>query len=98
MKKDLFHVVSQIAAFLGADLSVDTISKIADLASFKAMKADNTTNFSWDKAFDKDGEPMFIRKGVVGDWKNFLSPEQSAQMDATCEKRLKGTGLSLDFE
>lgn len=98
MKKDPSRAVSQIASFLGADLSADTISKIVDLTSFKKMKADNTANFSWDKASIKDGEPTFLRKGIVGDWKNILTPEQSAQMDATWEEKQKGTGLILDFE
>lgn len=98
MKRDLPAAVAKIASFIGADLSSDTVTKIADLTSFEKMKKDNSANFSWDKAYDKDGEPTFLRKGVVGDWKNFFTTEQSAEMDAICARRLKDTGLKLQFE
>ncbi len=88
MKKDLPQAVSQVALFLGADLSSHTVSKIADLSSFEKMKKDNTVNFSWEKTYNKDGESTFIRKGIVGDWKNFLNADQSAQMDTICAQRL----------
>lgn len=98
MRRDTSKAVSQIASFIGAQLSPDTISKIVDLVSFEKMKADDTTNYSWNTTSDKDTAPIFLRKGVIGDWKNFLTPEQSARMDAICEERLKDTGLQLDFE
>ncbi len=39
-----------------------------------------------------------MRKGIVGDWKNFLSAEQSTEMDAICAARLKDTGLVFEYE
>ena len=96
--KDLSGQVEQIAAFMGAELSSDTISKIVKLARFEDMKKEDRVNNSWDKNYDKDGEPTFLRKGVVGDWKNFFTPEQSRQMDIQCAEKLKGTGLQLEFE
>ena len=98
MKNDLPAAVTKIASFINADVSPDTIGKIARKTSFEQMKKDNSANFSWDKAYDKDGEPTFLRKGVVGDWKNFFTTEQSAEMDEICTRRLKGTGLELQFE
>ena len=95
MKKDLKPAISQIAAFIGANISGDIIAKIADLTGFEKMKDDNTANYSRSESHQK--EP-FMRKGVVGDWKNFLSAEQSAQMDAICAKRLKDTGLEFVYE
>ena len=99
MKTDLIKAVAQIASFIDIDLSSEEIAKIADLCSVEKMKKDNTANMSWIKEFCKeDGEPIFVRKGIVGDWKNFLTPEQSAQMDAIYTERLKGTGFELNFE
>ncbi len=40
----------------------------------------------------------FMRKGIVGDWKNFLSAEQSAEMDTICVNRLRDTGLEFQYE
>jgi hypothetical protein len=92
MKRDLPGAVSQIASFLEADLSGDVIAKIAELTSFDKMKADSTANLSWSRL--RQGTDIeFMRKGIVGDWKNFLTAEQSAEIDSICAKRLNG----LDF-
>lgn len=98
MKKDLKQAVSQIAALIGPKLPDDIIGKIADMTSFAEMKKDNTANYAWQEMFRDEKTPPFLRKGVVGDWKNFLSPEQSAEMDAICAERLEGTGLVFDYE
>ncbi len=98
MKRDLKQSVGRIASFIGADLSSDIISKIADKSTFEKMKDDDTTNYSWNSLWLQNGKPTFMRKGIVGDWKNFLSPEQSAEMDAICADRLKDTGLEFDYE
>ena len=39
----------------------------------------------------------FMRKGEVGDWKNYFTPEQSAEMDKVCPEKLNGSGLEFDF-
>ena len=89
MKKDLPAAVSQVALFIGADISSDVIAKISALAEFDHMKNDITARKSL---------PDFYRKGTVGDWKNYLTPEQSAEIDTICAQRLKGTGLEFQFE
>ena len=39
-----------------------------------------------------------MRKGVVGGWKDYFSPEQSAECDALYARKLMSVGLELDFE
>lgn len=39
----------------------------------------------------------FIRKGRVGDWKNYMSEAMSGKFDEWVEKGLKGTGLSFHY-
>ena len=96
MKKDLPAAVSQVASFIGADISSDVIGKIADMTSFDKMKSDNTANYSWYDQYKRKGAPDYLRRGIVGDWKNHLSQEQSAEMDAICAQRLGGTGLKFN--
>ena len=99
LRKDLQKAISNVAEFLEVDLSPEVIAKIADLSSFKSMKVDTTSNYSWMSRYDDErGKPQFMRKGVVGDWKSVLTDEQSAEMDALCTQRLKGTGVAFDFE
>ena len=86
MKRDTRSTVAQIASFIGEEIDAVLVTKISDMVSFQSMKHDN------------DGKPMFMRKGVVGDWKNYLTAEQSAQIDVMCKERLKGMGLEFQYE
>ncbi len=79
------------------DLSRDTVAKNADLTSFEKMKSDKTANLSWVKQYNKDDKPSFLRRGVVGDWKNVLSAEQSAEIDEICAQRFKDLDIEFDF-
>ena len=38
-----------------------------------------------------------MRKGVVGDWRNHLTPEQNAEFDAIYAEEMKSSGLDFDF-
>ncbi|XP_013793546.1 sulfotransferase 1C2-like [Limulus polyphemus] len=38
-------------------------------------------------------ESTFIRKGIVGDWKNYLSPEQSERLAKKFKEKTKGTDI-----
>jgi hypothetical protein len=93
MKRDLPGAVSQIASFLEVDLSGDVIDKKANLTSFNKMKVDNSANYSWPPLHQEKGVE-FMRKGTVGDWKNFFTAEQSAEMDCICTQKLNG----IDFQ
>ena len=44
----------------------------------------------------EDG-PKFLRKGVVGDWKNYFTPEQSERFDKELLAKLDGTGLEFEM-
>jgi hypothetical protein len=98
MKKDLPRAVSQIASFLGVDLSSDVIDKIADLTSFDKMKNDNTANSTFPPVYKVEGATKFMRKGMVGDWKNLLTAEQSSEMDAIIAEKLNGSGVAFKYE
>ena len=98
MKKDLRHAVSQIASFIDVDLPGDVVDRIVDLASFEKMKNDHTTNYSWVPLHDKEGATAFQRKGTVGDWRNYFTVEQSAQLDAVIAERFSGTGIEFEYD
>ena len=44
----------------------------------------------------EDG-PKFLRKGEVGDWKDFFTPEQSERFDKELLAKLDGTGLEFEM-
>ncbi|XP_035222150.1 amine sulfotransferase-like [Stegodyphus dumicola] len=43
----------------------------------------------------KDDNAHFVRKGIVGGWKNYFSDEQSKRMDKKFAEKLKGTDLEV---
>ncbi|XP_064454724.1 sulfotransferase ssu-1-like [Ornithodoros turicata] len=65
------------------------ITTLVSRSSFSAMRAEDPSKWSSSRP---EGMPAFIRRGVVGDWKNYFTAEQSRRMDEKFEKRLSGTG------
>jgi hypothetical protein len=88
LKKDLPKYVKIIADFLGYDLEQDVITKIAAMSTFEEMK----TNMAMGS-----NSQIFMRKGVVGNWKGQLSEEESAIIDRRYAEAVNGTGLEFDF-
>ncbi|XP_074655149.1 sulfotransferase 1C2A-like isoform X2 [Tubulanus polymorphus] len=89
--------ILKICAFLGKTLSDDEIDNIVKQTSFEIMRDNPTTNFSQTHYQDNKICP-FIRKGKIGDWKNFFTDEQCRIIDKIHEDRLAETGLSFQFE
>ena len=58
------------AKFLGKQLSEDIITKIAEQCHFEGMK--NMSNY-----WLEGTAPKLLRKGRIGDWKNYFTPEQN---------------------
>ena len=97
MKKDLPTAVAAVAKFMGYDLTQEVIEDICVKSTFTSMAQNPSTNFVWSNHRRNTTEPPFMRKGVVGDWKNYFTAEQSAQFDAIYTERMKGTGLDFIF-
>ena len=85
-----------IANFLNKPLSDDLISRIAEQCTFSGMKK-NAASFSVPLPI-KDGDSLLLRKGVVGDWKNYFTPELNERFENEVFVKLKGSGLEFDFE
>ena len=83
-----------IANFLDKPLSDDLISRIAEQCTFSEMKK-NEASYPLPA---KDGESSMLRTGVVGDWKNYFTPEQNERFENEVLTELEGTGLEFDFD
>ncbi|XP_033121114.1 sulfotransferase 1C2A-like [Anneissia japonica] len=97
MKHDLKSVVVQIAKFLGCEIPTGGMEKILSHCSFASMKNNAMTNYSESTDIRQDISP-FLRKGVVGDWKNYFTVAQNQAFDKIYYEKLKGSGLVFDFE
>ena len=83
-----------IANFVNKPLSDDLISRIAEQCTFSGMKK-NAASY---ELKNKEGETSMLRKGVVGDWKNYFTPELNERFEKEVLAKLKGSGLQFDFE
>ncbi|XP_066279595.1 sulfotransferase 6B1-like [Branchiostoma lanceolatum] len=91
MNRDLTSAVRTIASFLQKNLSDDAVEAVAEACSFQTMK----------ERFSQSSIPYYphlTRKGKIGDWKNYFTPEQSREFDSEYEDKMADTGLSFDFE
>ena len=91
MKKDLIAIIRDVAKFLGKHLTEYRILKLDDL-----LYIDNFRNILTE-AHNDPRMKKFIRKGKVGDWKNYFTPEKDKIWNAWIEKHLKGTDIKLSF-
>lgn len=102
MKHDLPSVIRKTADFLGKTLTDPQVEKLCDHLSFNNMKTNRAVNLeailekSFGKSYLEQTELRFIRKGEIGDWKNYMSDELSARFDEWAEQHKKGTGLSFE--
>ncbi|KAL8176877.1 UNVERIFIED_CONTAM: hypothetical protein K2H54_039715 [Gekko kuhli] len=94
MKEDLAREVRRVMDFLEIDLPEDTVQKITHHTSFQAMKDNPMSNYSTfpDAILDKKIS-SFMRKGEVGDWKNYFTVAQREVFDADYQRKMEGTTL-----
>ena len=81
-----------IAEFLNKSLSDELINRIAEQCTFNGMMK----NYN---SYSLGGSSLnFLRKGVVGDWKNYFTPEQNEAFEKELLAKLEGSGLEFDYE
>lgn len=97
MKMDLPGSVKRISQFMGYSLEESVIDTIAEQCTIESMRADPLGNPDEYPPFKAvvDKSTSFLRKGIVGDWKNHFSDEQSSRFDAEYAKRMAGSGLDF---
>ncbi|KAK9496436.1 hypothetical protein O3M35_013276 [Rhynocoris fuscipes] len=103
MKKDHKAIIRKAGKFLGKELTDEQIDMLHDHLSFNNMRSNPTLNLEGvlklknGPNFKQEGDQTFIRKGKVGDWKNYMTTEISEKFDHWIEENLKGTGLQFQI-
>ncbi|XP_066274136.1 sulfotransferase 6B1-like isoform X2 [Branchiostoma lanceolatum] len=88
MKKDFPSWVKTIAAFLEKELTDEDLSRVFTNCSMESIRKTLAGTIRKD----------VVRKGIVGDWKDHYSAEQSAKLDQKYRERMAGSGLEFEFE
>ena len=97
MKKDRMGTIKRVAEFLGKQLTEEQFQKVYDATSFEVMKKNETGNYEYLKQigfWDNKMQP-FMRKGKVGDWKNYLAPEMQEKFDNLIKEHFGDTDLKF---
>ena len=99
MKKDLATSVRKVAKYLGKEIRDEKMEELLDHLSFKKMKHNPAVNY--EEGTRKEiytGGGHFMRKGEVGDWKNYFTDEMNKRMDEAIEKHFKPIGLEFQYK
>ncbi|KAM3859225.1 sulfotransferase 2B1-like [Diretmus argenteus] len=98
LKMDLKDSLAKISQFMGNSLSSEAIEKIAYLCDFNNMKQSKTLNDSVLPDGILDTSKSFLRKGVCGDWKNFLTVADAEHFDAVYKKEMEDVKYEFVWE
>ncbi|KAG8369022.1 hypothetical protein BUALT_Bualt15G0107000 [Buddleja alternifolia] len=100
LKKDSLSEIKKIATFVGLPFSKEEekaglIGEISELCSFGKLKdlEVNKTGIHYGSFLNNS----LYRKGEIGDWVNYLTPEMAQRMKKLVEAKLNGSGLVLDI-
>ncbi|KAK3286899.1 hypothetical protein CYMTET_5570 [Cymbomonas tetramitiformis] len=91
MKKDPATAIRKIAVHLGMQPDEELISKVVQHSAFDSMKSEAAK-----KAGNSLNTVDHLRKGDVGDWRNYFSSEGSEEFDRTFQKNMEGVGMTWD--
>jgi hypothetical protein len=75
MQQDLAAQTKRLAALLNRSLSPQAVAAVVAYCSFESMSANPFTNREGDPIMDFS-IARFLRKGIVGDWKNYFTESQ----------------------
>lgn len=83
------RLVDHVRRSFPSDWREPDLRELVAASSFEAMKAQSPDKWSSTRP---EGAPAFIRKGQVGDWRNYLTPQQNERLERKFHQRLAGTG------
>ncbi|XP_058038583.1 sulfotransferase 1C2-like [Ahaetulla prasina] len=99
IKENPAREIQKVAQFLNTELSESVLDQIVKHTTFERMKDNPMVNYSNIPSYimDQNVSP-FMRKGIVGNWKEHFTVAQSQRLDEICTQQLGNTGLKFRTE
>ncbi|XP_010419431.1 PREDICTED: cytosolic sulfotransferase 18-like [Camelina sativa] len=101
MRADPLPYVKRLAQFMGYGFTAEeekkgVVEKVVNLCSFETLKSlevNEGEKIREDIPLAHFSNSAYFRKGKVGDWHNYLTPEMAARIDGLMYEKFKGSGL-----
>ncbi|MGE0385956.1 MAG: sulfotransferase domain-containing protein [Gammaproteobacteria bacterium] len=94
MRRDPAGTMRRVIEFIGKPVEPGRFERVVEAALFENMKASGLAE-QINVGVKRD---EFMRKGEVGDWKNWFTPAQSALFDTRIDAPLRAAGIALEYE
>ncbi|ELT96400.1 hypothetical protein CAPTEDRAFT_18003, partial [Capitella teleta] len=98
LTEDPVREVRRMAQFLGKEVSDEDVANIIQWTSFGNMATEKSTNYEGIKHIIDFEISPYMRKGKVGDWRNYFNNEQSEFIDEQYEKTCMPVGLKFRYD
>ena len=92
LKSDLAGAIENAANFLEHPITKERAKILADNLSFDKMKRKQMSTPTAGINVP-EGQLNFMRKGIVGDWKNHFDDDMMAEWNAWIHSHVAGTGM-----
>ncbi|MCL2930186.1 MAG: sulfotransferase domain-containing protein [Trichodesmium sp. St2_bin6] len=89
LKKNIKTCLGQLAAFLELKVSEEVIDKVAIGSKLEEMKKNDKADCNW--MIINQNEAPHLRKGIVGDWRNYFTSEQNQRFNDLYIKKMSGS-------
>ncbi|NXI34066.1 ST2B1 Sulfotransferase, partial [Galbula dea] len=94
LHQDLKGTAQRLSTFLGCPLAPETLAALEQHCSFAAMRDNAMVNYSLIPPEIMDhSQGRFMRKGVVGDWRDHFSPQQNALFNRLYQEQMGDSEL-----
>uniref|UniRef100_A0A3B5L2U0 Sulfotransferase n=1 Tax=Xiphophorus couchianus TaxID=32473 RepID=A0A3B5L2U0_9TELE len=97
MIEDTGREIEKLCSFIGLSPSAEEKEMIKTGVQFDNMKKNKMTNYSTLPVMDFQVSP-FMRKGKVGDWKNYFTVAQNEEFDEDYKRKMKDPTLHFRCE
>ena len=98
LKRDLDTELDRLLEFFGEQLAEEERRVLKSRVTLESFRKNKAVNKERELPHDPTSKERFVRKGMVGDWKNHFDKDCSQEWDKWIKEKLKGTGWNMTFE
>ncbi|XP_039603547.1 amine sulfotransferase-like isoform X1 [Polypterus senegalus] len=99
MVKDLRTEIMKISKFLERNCDDRKIDEMVEKCTFQNMKNDKNANYQLlHDSFLDHAKGKFLRKGKVGDWKNYFTVKQNETFEKVYQEQMKDCPVELIWD